>query len=77
MDEELIQLRERLRGEMEMESEAMEKAHEENVETMRLEGVEELGRMKDILRKRSEEDMEALQQKKEKDHADVGQVVGM
>lgn len=71
MDEELTQLRERLRGEVETESETMERTHRENMESMRLEGVEELGRMREILRNRSEEDMEALQQEKEKEHADV------
>ena len=56
---------------MEAESETMEKEHQESMESMRLERVEELGRMKEILRKRSEEDMKTLQKEKEKEHADV------
>lgn len=71
LGEELKQLRERMRGEVEEGREALKEAHKEELEAMRREGDKELHKMKEAFEKKGKEDIEALQREKEREHEDV------
>lgn len=72
LDEDLKQLRVRLKGEVEEEKEVLKEAHQEEIMVIRLKGKEELTSMKEALEKKKEDDIKALRSEKEKKHVEVG-----